>query len=121
MALGVKVVVVTFEFGPVAQAYVRETNLSWPMLVDESRDLYVAYGMERGSWWNIHGPPSWWIYAKLLMKGRRLRRASGDTDQLGGDVLIDPDGIVRRHHVGSGPADRPSVTAIMDRVRSAER
>ena len=119
-ALRVKVVVVTFELGSAAQAYVRETNLPWPMLVDESRALYAAYGMERGSWWNIYGPRSWWIYAKLLMKGRRLRRSRGDFDQLGGDVLIDPEGIVRLHYVGSGPADRPSVTTIIDQIPGAE-
>ncbi len=120
-ALGVKIAVVTFEFGSAAQAYVRETDLPWPMLVDESRALYVAYGMERGSWWAIYGPASWWIYAKLLVKGRRLQRSHGNYDQLGGNVLIDPGGIVRLHHVGSGPADRPSVTTIIDRIRNADR
>ena len=116
--LGLNVVVVTFEFGAAAQVYVQETDLSWPMLVDESRALYKAYGMDRGSWWAIYGPRSWWIYAKLLFKGRRLQQSHGNLDQLGGDILIDPDGIVRIHHVGAGPADRPSVETILDRVRS---
>ena len=115
-----KVVVVTFEVGSAAQAYVRDTNLSWPMIVDETRALYSAYGMERGSWWKIYGPGPWWVYAKLLLKGRRLRRPRGNFDQLGGDVLIDPEGIVRLHHVGSGPADRPSVRTIIDVIRELQ-
>ena len=116
-ALRIKVVVVTFEAGSVAQAYVSENNLPWPLLVDESRALYAAYGMERGNWWNIYGPGPWLVYAKLLLKGRRLRRLRGNFDQLGGDVLIDPEGIVCLHHVGSGPADRPSVKTLLDLVR----
>lgn len=118
-ALGVRVAVVTFEMRAAAQAYIRETELPWPMLVDASRELYAAYGMEKGSWWDIYGPSAWWIYAKLLFKGRRLKRSHGDYDQLGGDVLIDPFGIVRMHHIGAGPADRPSVAAILERVRHA--
>ena len=93
------------------------------MLIDESRALYTAYRMGRGSWWNIFGPKSWWIYAKLLLKGRRIqhhRHDQGDYDQLGGDILIDPEGVVRLHHVGAGPADRPSVTSILHVARNAQ-
>ncbi len=116
-ALEIKVVVVTFEIGPMAEAYVRETDLRWPLLVDETRELYTAYGMERGRSWQILGPASMWAYAKLLAKGRRLRRPNDDVFQLGGDVLIDPQGVVRLHHVGSGPADRPSVSSLLELVR----
>ncbi len=28
-------------------------------------------------------------------------------------MLIGPDGIVRLHHIGSGPADRPGVDVIL--------
>ncbi len=114
------VIVVTFELGPLVQAYVRETGLRWPLLVDESRALYSAYGMDRGQWWDIWGPASWWAYAKLLIQGRRLHRSDGDVNQLGGDVLIDPTGIVRLHHVGSGLADRPSVSSLLELVQNAE-
>lgn len=111
-----KVVVVTFELGPMAQLYASETNLQWPLLVDESRSLYFAYGMEHGRAWDVWGPPAWCVYAKLLAQGRRLQRSHGDVNQLGGDVLIDPGQIVRLHHVGAGPADRPSVESILELV-----
>lgn len=100
-----------------AQVYVRDTQLTWPILVDESLTLYAAYGMERGRWWEIWAPASWWMYAKLLLRGRRLQRSAGDPGQLGGDVLVDPRGIVRLHHIGRGPADRPGVEAILAVVR----
>ncbi len=34
--------------------------------------------------------------------------------QQGGDVLVDPQGIVRFHHIGTGPADRPPVQRILN-------
>ena len=98
-------------------AYVRETELRWPLLVDDERTLYSAYGMERGSMWNIFGPASCWAYLKLMLRGRRLRLPGSDVHQLGGDVLIDPQGIVRLHHIGSGPADRPTLSALLERIQ----
>ena len=112
-----KVLVTTFEAGPLALAYVKEADMHWPLLIDESRAQYAAYGMHRGRWQDILGWSSWWAYAKLLFRGRRLRRSSGDLQQLGGDVLIDPTGIVCLHHVGTGPADRPSISSLLEVVR----
>jgi hypothetical protein len=43
----------------------------------------------------------------------------GIFDNLVGDVLIDPEGIVRVHHVGTGPADRPSVSSLPEIVRGS--
>ncbi len=108
--------VVTFEAGPIVEAYVQDTGLGWPILVDTSLELYRAYGMGSGRIWDVWGPPAWWIYAKLLVRGRRLRIPTGDVNQLGGDVLIDRDGTVRLHVVGRGPADRPSVDSILQLV-----
>jgi hypothetical protein len=117
--LGVRVAIITFQGGVFVNSYVDETHTDWPILIDESRSLYHAFGMERGRLWDTWGPPSWWVYIKLLARGRRLRRVSGDTLQLGGDILIDPQGIVRLHHVGSGPADRPSVGQLLSVVRQS--
>ena len=112
-----KVAVVTFQAGPLVEAYVRETGLRWPILVDDGLSLYHAYGMEHGTWWYLWGPPSIWVYLKLMARGRWPKLPAGDVSQLGGDVLIDPTGIVRLLHVGNGPADRPAVDSILGVVR----
>ncbi len=74
----VSVAVVTFDSGPMIEAYVRRSGLEWPLLVDRDRALYRAYGMLRGRAWHIFGPPAIWVYLKLLAKGRRLRRPGSD-------------------------------------------
>lgn len=118
-ALDVRVLVVTFEAGPLARAYLEETRLPFPVLVDEPRTLYAAYGMLRGSAFAIWGPRTWWAYAKELWRGRRplTGRAPADVHQLGGDVLVDPSGTLHLVHVGSGPADRPSVERLLQARR----
>jgi hypothetical protein len=119
--LGLAIVVVTFEGRERAEEYVRETGLRWSLLIDRRRVLYRAYGMGRGRWSAIWGPATWWAYVQLIGRGHRLRRPTGDIRQLGGDVLVDPAGRVAWHHVGKGPADRPAVAALIERVRQGQR
>lgn len=119
--LGAAVAVVTFELNVVAENYVRQTELPWPMLVDRDRSLYQAYGMQRGRWWDLSGPKVIWLYFQLFFRGRRLKRITDDVRQLGGDIVIDPQGIVRLHHVGVGPADRPPVERLLEVIKSGSR
>lgn len=107
---------VTFQHDFLARAYVGETGLAWPLLVDETRDLYRSYGMLSASAWDIWGPRTWLAYLRAMLRGETLRKSEGDISQRGGDVLIDPSGIVALHHVGSGPADRPEVDAILRKI-----
>ena len=104
---------VTFENDYLARCYVSDTALEWPVLVDDTREVYNSYGMLTASFWDVWGLKSWVSYVRELSKGTRLKKSEGDIYQRGGDVLIDPDGIVRLHHVGEGPADRPAVASIL--------
>ena len=115
-AAGVEVVVVTFEVGALAKAYVEKTNLRWPLLVDETRSLYRAYEMLGASFWQVWGPRTWVAYAKAMARGAWPKLATDDVSQRGGDVLVDPGGVVRLHHVGAGPADRPAVQTLLAAV-----
>ena len=105
--------IVTFEANYWARQYVEETGLAWPLLIDENRELYRAYNMLRAGFWDIWGPRSWLAYLQELLRGRLPKPAHDDINQRGGDVLVSPDGIIRLHHVGAGPADRPGIDTIL--------
>lgn len=113
----VKIVIVTFENDFFARQYVEESDLAWPLLIDGTREAYQNYGMLAASFWDVWGPKTWWVYLKELLKGQKLHQSAGDVYQRAGDVLIDPNGIVRLHHIGEGPADRPSVESILARIK----
>jgi hypothetical protein len=119
--LDLRIVVVTFEARERAEEYVREVGLGWPLLIDRRRALYGGYGMGHGQWSAIWGPATWWAYARLIARGDRPRRPTDDIHQLGGDVLVDPTGRVALHHVGKGPADRPRVAVLLERIRRDQR
>ncbi|MDX1815674.1 MAG: SelL-related redox protein, partial [Thermodesulfobacteriota bacterium] len=70
------------------------------------------------SFWDIWGPRTWWVYLKEIVKGKKLEKSDGDIYQRGGDVLIDPGGTVRLHHVGVGPGDRPTVGGLLNKIPS---
>lgn len=118
--LDLRIVVVTFEARERAEEYVREVGLGWPLLIDWRRVLYGGYGMGYGQWSAIWGPATWWAYARLIARGGRLRRPTDDVHQLGGDVLVDPIGRVALHHVGKGPAARPAVAVLLERIRKGQ-
>lgn len=115
---GTNVVVVSFEQQQIAAAYVEETNFPWPVLLDPDRVLYRAYSLERGGAWRVLGIDSWWTYIKLIIRGRRVKRPTDDIYQLGGNVLIGPDGTIRFYHASRNPADRPRVEDILNVIRS---
>ena len=108
----------TFDADAMARAYVADTELTWPLLIDEDRTLYAAYGMLHARFLDIWGPQTIVAYLRAIIAGMRPAAPGRDVNQRGGDVLVDPQGIVRLHHVGRGPADRPSVEALLDVVRS---
>jgi peroxiredoxin len=111
--LNVKMVVVTFANDFMARSYVTDTRLVWPLLIDETRSVYKNYSMLSASFWDIWGPKTWLVYARELLKGNHLVKSEEDIYQRGGDVLIDPQGIVHLHHIGTGPAERPAPEAII--------
>lgn len=96
-----------------AKNYVASTGLPWPLLLDHDRELYRGYGLESGSWWQIYNPISILRYIFLILRKRNIGKPGSDYRQLGGDVLVDPDGIVRMHIASETPHDRPSVPDIL--------
>ena len=111
--LGVKLLAVTFEGAEAARAYAAETGLSWPLLVDTDRRLYHAYGMGKARFRHLFGPATLRAYWREALLGQLPRLPRADTAQQGGNVLIDGAGLVRFHHVGRGPADRPPVAKLL--------
>jgi alkyl hydroperoxide reductase subunit AhpC len=116
--LDIRVKIVTFDRDVLARAYARKMQLRWPLLEDRQRVLYQNYGMNRGSWWDIYGLPSIWEYLRLIASGRRPGKPGEDWRQMGGNVLIDPQGIVRLHYVSQTPHDRPSIESILAVVQT---
>jgi peroxiredoxin len=115
---GAAVVLITFTRPRNLRGFRRRLALAYPVLADETRAFYRAYGLHRGSRRRVWGLSSVRAYGRLLRQGRRLERPTGDTLQLGGDFVIDRDGRLAYVYRSRGPDDRPSVDDLLDAVRS---
>lgn len=69
--------------------------------------------MVSASFWDIWGPKTWLAYLRAMLQGYKIKKSKGDIRQRGGDVLIDPKGIIRMHYVGKGTAGRPGINTIL--------
>lgn len=104
----VDVAVVTFGQGGRLSEYRRHLDIPFSVLRDEHRDAYRAYGLGRGSLRAIYRPATMKQYIRLLREGKKLRRPTDDTRQLGGDFVVAPDGRLRFAFRPAAPDDRPS-------------
>ena len=92
-----------------------------PLLADEGRAVYQAYGMRVGSLRQVYAPQVLKKYATLIRGGWQLRlKTDEDTRQLGGDVIVGADGRVVFALCSKNQADRPTPEAMVAALRSEE-
>ena len=110
--LNAEVLIISFSTQTSARAWLEETCMLFPLLLDPERAVYGDYGLGR-SWlrsWNLN---TGWLYIRLLLSGRQWRGIQGDSAQLGGDFIVDAEGIVRLAYSSHDPTDRPPVDDLL--------
>lgn len=117
--LNTEVLIVSFGVEQWARDWLRETEVPFPLLLDQDRRVYQAYGLERSAL-RAWAPRVLWYYIRQLAAGRRLHSIEGDPHQLGGDFIIDRNGIVRLAHRERDPIDRPPVAGLLDVLRGLQ-
>ena len=113
------VALVTFTRQRNLRGYRNRHNLPFTVLADEDRTSYRAYGLGRGPWWRVYGWSTIARYGELLARGRRLRRPTEDTLQLGGDFVVGLDGRLAYVYRSTSPDDRPPVEELLVGTRRA--
>lgn len=90
-------------------------------LADPQRLTYRALGLSRTALHRVYNPGTIRMYAGLIRRGRRFRRPTEDTRQLGGDVVLTAAGEIHAVFRPASPDTRPSVEALVDAVEQARR
>ena len=116
-ARGAAVLAVSFEPRDRLFQLSRQLQLPFPLLSDQEMDTYRAYGLQRGNLRQIFSLQTVLIYVKLLAKGHLYHFRRSDLRQLGGDFIIDPEGVIRYQYRSAAPHDRPSVDELMRVVK----
>jgi len=119
-----EVVLVTFTTDDELEMYQQRRQLPIPILVDADRSVYRSFGLGRASFFDVWGWSAvrrYWQILRPSGPGSRddLRSSTEDTRQLGGDMVIAPDGRLAWGHWSANSADRPSVDDITRAVTAA--
>ena len=89
------------------------------VLADEERDSYRAAGLKRGGLTQLVGPRS---VVSGLKHGARSGviqgRVIGDAAQLGGEMIVRPDGSVAWSHVQEHAGDTVAPAELVEQLRS---
>jgi alkyl hydroperoxide reductase subunit AhpC len=119
-AAGGEVLAICFDAPERAARYAREQALPFPLLVDEERRVYRAYGLEQGALWRMLMPRVVVGALRLMESGRQLQRPHEDPLQLGGDFVVDPAGLLAVAHPCKDPTDRPIAAELLNAVRGTQ-
>ena len=91
----------------------KETCSSIEVLLDRDRSVYDAYGLER-SYARSRNLKTRWYYFKAWLSGKKTHDSHGDdTSQLGGDYIVDKNGVLRLVYPSHDPTDRPPVDELL--------
>ena len=115
-SLNAKVVTISFGKQYWARAWLQETQSPYPLLLDPDRIAYRAYGLEHSFLrsWNARTIS---YHIRALLNGQEWRGIRGDSGQLGGDFIVDRQGIVRFAYTSHDPTDRPTVDLLLTTLR----
>ena len=111
---GTRIVVVYLGTAESLDATLRSFGLeTLDRIHDGDQSLYRAFGLKKGSLWQLAGPRVWWRGLQAgVIDGHGLGRPAGDTKQMPGMFLIDRCEVVRSfRHASAG--DRPLYEAFV--------
>jgi len=117
------VVVVSFETRERVAWLQSRLHLPFVIALDPERSAYRSFGLRRASPLRIYTHPDVVLfYAKALLHRRvpDLHRGQ-DRRQLGGDFVLNRDGILVLAHAERGPEDRVPIGAILAAIDEAAR
>lgn len=103
--------------------YIDRHEPAFPILSDPELLAYRAFGIGRGTVRRVWG----WRMARRYLEIFRdqgfeiPKKATEDTLQLGGNFVINPDGVLTYGYWGEGPDDRPPVQALIDAIDNDRR
>ncbi len=91
-------------------AFARELKLPFLVLSDVTGEVYRAFGLGKGM---VIRSRTLLVAAQLVWRAKRLYRPIGDIMQVGGDFIVDGNGIIRYAHSSEDPTDRPEADELL--------
>jgi hypothetical protein len=119
-AAGVRLAVIGQGRPEHAADFRRSQKVDIPLLVDRERESYRAAGAKVATFSELLGPRVIGTgLRRSLATGTRQGRTVGHPAQLGGTVIVTPDGSVPYAHLSEDASDYPPTAEILQAARRA--
>jgi peroxiredoxin len=102
-----------------AEAFVRDEDVCFPVVLDEEGEAAKAAGVRRGSPRAMVGGGSLRVAWKAMRSGHRQRRTGSRPMQLGATFVVGPGDQVVYEHLDTNPGDHAPVDDVIDALRAA--
>jgi hypothetical protein len=103
-----------------ARDFQRSQDVDLPMYVDSGRDSYFAAGTKVATFGELLGPRMVARGIRSSMTDRvRQGRTVGHPAQLGGVMIVKPDGSIPFAHLADDASDNPPNDEVLDAARAA--
>lgn len=118
-AAGARVVLIGQATARHAAHFRDRQGIELPVLADERRESYKAAGAKRATITELVGPKVIAKGALTTMRTRKLQsRPIGDSAQLGGVLVIRPDGEIAWSHMSQDASDNAAPGEILAALRA---
>ena len=115
-----QLVIITFASAAKAARALQPWLPFFEVWVDPQREAYRAWGLGR-RWLGLLNLGTMRLYAHAFTHGKGWHPRQWDVGQLGGNAVIDANGLVRLWHAGRTPDDRPPIEALIRAVNRESR
>ena len=103
-----------------ARAFREDLGITTPLFTDPSLTTYRLLEFKRGVTGTLLSPKVWANAARALSGGFRQGRVKGDAWQLGGVLVVRPDGSVIYRYASAAAGDHPPVSEILRALGPAD-
>jgi peroxiredoxin len=98
--------------------FCRQRNVELECLGDPDREGYHAVGLERGGAKELASPKVALGLLRAARHGAVAGKPEGDTRQMPGTFVVDPNGRVAYAHYNRDQSDNPPIAAVLEAVRA---
>jgi peroxiredoxin len=96
-----------------AQAFVKDTGIRFPVLVDDDSEAADAASVRTVDWFTLLHPRTWRATRETSRRGHHTARPGKRVRQLGATFVIGPGDVVRYEHYDADSTDHATVTDML--------
>ncbi len=100
-----------------AQELCDRFEVPFPCLADPQRQGYKAFGLKRGSLWEVIGPAAVVRGLQAARKGHHIEKVVGDAFQMPGTFIIDGAGTIRYARYARHSGDHPPASEVIEALK----